>query len=71
MSLLRGVRTEPSLRPPLHAEVNISNDWLKQANSRNYHHFFPKAYLRRQGIVEDLRIMSMTLPVMFFRKGGW
>jgi hypothetical protein len=30
------------------AEVYISNDWLKQANSRNYHHFFPKAYMRRQ-----------------------
>ena len=28
-------------------------------------------YLRRQGILEDLRIMSMTLPVMFFRRGGW
>ena len=27
--------------------------------------------LRRQGIVEDLRIMSMTLPVMLFRRGGW
>lgn len=22
--------------------VNISNDWLKRANSKNYHHFFPK-----------------------------
>jgi lipopolysaccharide/colanic/teichoic acid biosynthesis glycosyltransferase len=28
-------------------------------------------YLRRQGILEDLRIMSMTLPVILFRKGGW
>lgn len=28
-------------------------------------------YLRRQGVVEDLRIMSMTLPVMLFRRGGW
>lgn len=28
-------------------------------------------YLRRQGLVEDLRIMSMTLPVMLFRRGGW
>ncbi len=27
-------------------------------------------YLRRQSIVEDLRIMSMTLPVMLFRRGG-
>jgi hypothetical protein len=29
--------------------VNISNDWLKQANSKNYHHFFPRAYLRKMG----------------------
>jgi lipopolysaccharide/colanic/teichoic acid biosynthesis glycosyltransferase len=28
-------------------------------------------YVRRQGVVEDLRIMSMTLPVMLLRKKGW
>ena len=28
-------------------------------------------YVRRQGVMEDLRIMSMTVPVMLFRKGGW
>lgn len=28
-------------------------------------------YLRRQSVLEDLRIMSMTLPVMLFRRGGW
>ena len=28
-------------------------------------------YVRRQGLVEDLRIMTMTLPVMLFRRGGW
>jgi hypothetical protein len=28
--------------------VNISNYWLKQANSKNYHHFFPKAYLNKK-----------------------
>lgn len=27
--------------------VNISNNWLKRANSKNYHHFFPRAYLRK------------------------
>tara|TARA_R110001592_G_scaffold112647_4_gene311008 strand:+ start:268 stop:1923 length:1656 start_codon:yes stop_codon:yes gene_type:complete len=31
------------------SEVRISNDWLKQANSKNYHHFFPKAFLKKQG----------------------
>ena len=30
--------------------VRISNDWLKQANSKNYHHFFPKSYLKKKGI---------------------
>jgi len=28
-------------------------------------------YVRRQVVFEDLRIMSMTLPVMLFRRGGW
>jgi len=30
--------------------VRISNDWLKQANSKNYHHFFPKSYLKKKGV---------------------
>lgn len=29
--------------------VHIANDWLKKANSKNYHHFFPKAVLRKTG----------------------
>jgi lipopolysaccharide/colanic/teichoic acid biosynthesis glycosyltransferase len=28
-------------------------------------------YVRRQSVIEDLRIMSMTVPVILFRKGGW
>ncbi|MCC2523571.1 GmrSD restriction endonuclease domain-containing protein [Vibrio coralliilyticus] len=32
------------------AIVHISNDWLKRANSRNYHHYFPRAFLRKQGL---------------------
>lgn len=29
--------------------VKIDNSWLKQSNSKNYHHFFPNAYLRNKG----------------------
>ena len=29
--------------------VNISNDWLTRSNSKNYHHFFPKSYLKANG----------------------
>jgi len=28
-------------------------------------------YVRRRSVSHDLRIMSMTLPVMLFRRGGW
>ena len=30
--------------------VNISNNWLKQANSKNYHHFFTKKFLSDQKV---------------------
>ena len=29
------------------AHIVINNEWLKQANSRNFHHFFPKAHLKK------------------------
>jgi hypothetical protein len=32
------------------AIVHLDNSWLKQSNSRNYHHFFPRAYLEKQGV---------------------
>jgi len=35
-----------------HSVVSISNDWLKQANSKNYHHFFPRALLKEWGVDE-------------------
>lgn len=31
-------------------QVHIANDWLKRANSKNYHHFFPKDFLKKRGI---------------------
>jgi len=40
------------------SRVNIRNNWLKQANSKNYHHFFPRAYLTKAG-VEDARINNV------------
>jgi hypothetical protein len=36
--------------------VRISNDWLKQVNSKNYHHFFPRAYLHKSIDPWDPRI---------------
>lgn len=30
-------------------DVLLDNSWLIRSNSRNYHHFFPKAYLKKVG----------------------
>lgn len=30
--------------------VRVDNSWLKQANSKNYHHFFPRSYLQKVNI---------------------
>ncbi|PPA69441.1 DUF262 domain-containing protein [Jeotgalibacillus proteolyticus] len=50
--------------------VRINNDWLKQANSRNYHHFFPKAFLQKKG--EDgffiNHIVNITIVDAFLNK---
>ncbi len=50
--------------------VNISNYWLKQANSKNYHHFFPKAYLKKLNIDEDKinHILNITIVDDFLNK---
>ncbi len=39
--------------------VKIDNSWLRRANSKNYHHFFPKSYLRKQR-VEDWKANSIV-----------
>ncbi|ERN53987.1 DUF262 domain-containing protein [Alkalihalophilus marmarensis] len=50
--------------------VRINNSFLKQANSKNYHHFFPKAYLQKQG--EDMfyinHIVNITIVDDFLNK---
>jgi len=50
--------------------VNISNYWLKQANSKNYHHFFPKAYLKKNGEEEFYinHILNITIVDDFLNK---
>ncbi len=50
--------------------VNISNYWLKQANSKNYHHFFPKSYLKKKGEDEELinNIVNITIVDDYLNK---
>lgn len=73
-SFIKAILCLLAARRPLsfldNVEVNISNDWLKRANSRNYHHFFPRAYLRRQGVDDDRanHIGNITLVDEFLNK---
>ena len=50
--------------------VNISNYWLKQANSKNYHHFFPKAYLKKNNVDDNKinHIINITIVDDFLNK---
>src|SRR5690625_303944 len=50
--------------------VRINNNWLKQVNSRNYHHFFPRAYLKNKGVDPDKinHIANITIVDDFLNK---
>ena len=52
------------------ARVNISNSWLKQTNSKNYHHFFPKAYLKNIGVSykEVNNVLNITIVDDYLNK---
>lgn len=52
------------------ALVTIDNSWLKQANSKNYHHFFPRAYMKKRGFEESYvnHIANITIVDDFLNK---
>lgn len=41
-------------------KVILDNSWLKIANSRNYHHFFPKAYLKVSETPNSNSLINIT-----------
>ena len=50
--------------------VKLDNSWLKVASSRNYHHFFPRSFLRKQGIDDQLAnsVLNITLVDDYLNK---
>jgi hypothetical protein len=50
--------------------VQIGNNWLKQANSKNYHHFFPKAYMEKEysGNQHVNHVLNITIVDAFLNK---
>ena len=41
-------------------KVILDNSWLKVASSKNYHHFFPKAYLRNKTVLNSNSLVNIT-----------
>ncbi|HDY89100.1 MAG TPA: DUF262 domain-containing protein [bacterium] len=50
------------------SDIILDNSWLKQSNSRNYHHFFPRAYLKKKGIPNDNVTANITLVDDYLNK---
>ncbi|MBN1313811.1 MAG: DUF262 domain-containing protein [Anaerolineales bacterium] len=52
------------------ALVKLDNSWLKAANSKNYHHFFPKSYLIKRGFKDwqANSILNITLVDDYLNK---
>jgi len=50
--------------------VKIDNSWLKMVNSKNYHHFFPNAYLKNKGYAywQSNSILNITIVDDFLNK---
>lgn len=50
--------------------VRLDNDWLKQANSKNYHHFFPRSVLKKSGVEDQWanHIANITLVDDYLNK---
>ncbi len=44
--------------------VKIDNSWLIRSNSKNYHHFFPKDYLRSQGYDEKRANVILNITIV-------
>ena len=44
------------------AAINLQNNYMKQANSKNFHHVFPKAFLKKNGLEHiQNRIANISL----------
>jgi hypothetical protein len=48
--------------------VNLDNSSLKQAKGKNYHHFFPKAYLAKEEIENENSLMNIVLVSDYLNK---
>jgi lipopolysaccharide/colanic/teichoic acid biosynthesis glycosyltransferase len=72
---LRGCIADYSVRqrarPGITGLAQVSNSYDASLDDVKTKVRYDLEYLERQSVIEDLRIMLRTVPVMLFRKGGW
>lgn len=49
-------------------KITLDNSWLKVASSKNYHHFFPKAYLRNKLVLNNNSLVNITFVSDYLNK---
>ena len=59
------------VRPGITGLAQVSNPYDRDLDDVRRKVQFDIEYMKRQGILEDIRIMLRTVPVMLFRIGGW
>jgi lipopolysaccharide/colanic/teichoic acid biosynthesis glycosyltransferase len=59
------------VRPGITGLAQISRAYDTSVDDVRHKVAFDIEYMRRQSMLEDLRIMARTVPVMLFRLGGW
>jgi lipopolysaccharide/colanic/teichoic acid biosynthesis glycosyltransferase len=59
------------VRPGITGLAQISNPYDRDLDDVRRKVHFDVEYMKRQGVLEDVRIMARTIPVMLFRIGGW
>jgi lipopolysaccharide/colanic/teichoic acid biosynthesis glycosyltransferase len=59
------------VRPGITGLAQISNPYDRDLDDVRRKVHFDMEYMKQQGVLEDVRIMVRTIPVMLFRIGGW
>lgn len=59
------------VRPGITGLAQISRAYDTSVDDVRHKVAFDIEYMRKQSMLEDLRIMARTVPVMLFRLGGW
>ena len=68
---VEGYQLRQRVRPGITGLAQISNPYDRDLDDVRRKVHFDVEYMKRQGVLEDMRIMARTVPVMLFRIGGW